>query len=1325
MSKHPSISVLILVLLCGSISLTAQPLIPVQKFITRPVQTPAGIVFSDNQRSALYLYQDDQLTELVSAPGCGYYFSLSPDRQTLGFKLIRPDGRQVPALIDLASTEITELHTPVAQAGQVSFTRDGRHGYTLGNTLHISDGRTFDLVSYANLAPLSPDGQWVTFNDDQDQLWLLELNSGRRQQITDPAGSYYYPQWSPNGHYLLYQRMDGQLRVYDLNATQTYILGKGHAPAWSEDSQSIVYYKKEIAGPQLKNTDLYLSRFDGSLVRQLTDTPDRFEMDPGFTADDRQLLCHTYDRQELLVFSYDQKRQRLDTPLIMLDIKKKTFELNYFPKSKDIQTTQSMDVPYLHQVYDVPNWFWGYYACGPTTAAMLLSYYDILPKWETDCASPSQHVSYWGRYICEKYRYNEVYYQWGSSPAGHATGYGGYGYMWGLGSPNSKMADYYENHGLNCDQDWNAQGYWSKVTADINDGYPYTLCVWLTGSGHLILAKGIVSGQHTVICNDPYGDRNTYGYPSYDGDGALYDWPGYNHGNTNLAYAGSGVPWTVSAHYTPLAPADTLVDDLHVNKGFYLHAEEPASMIYYRDKKAGYHNHYWYIYTTTSTVGDTCYAKWTPAIPDYGNYEVQAYIPVLDNATHQARYVVTHAEGRDTAIIDQAAQAGDWVSLGMYVFAPGNSGSVKLGDATGISGERIAFDALRWKERGTLVIDFTTADTLGLAPHTARFTEQVQYQPEDCQFRWDFGDGQVSNAQNPIHVYKDPGCYTVSLTVDYGLNQYTETKPNYIQVDSAAAGDFALLNPPDRELLITRTPFFYWQSADTSQRLTQTQFATLSAHTQNEQITIQPPLSGAGKDLDHYQLFIHTNSDFQDIMPLETQTNYLRIPEPLADDREYYWMVQAVSATQDTNRSAVWSFKINTANTPPAPFTLLAPDSGEVVKTLQPAFAWQTAEDHDIDEQVTYQLKLGTSPGNFSTLYNGPNTSYTPDQDLPDNALLYWQVIATDLAGAVTENTAGWIPFYTNPQNEPPRAVQLVTPEEHSVTNTLQPVFRWTAATDPDPLDQVSYELNYWISDNPGRILSQKADTTQTSTYPLIDNQIFRWTVLSKDLHDATTTTDTMTFGVDLDPEPPQNFSTLYPADGAQGVPAEVTFTWEVASDPDPFADITYQLKYSPDFADPNAATYTQETRDTTLTLSLAHNTHYEWYVIAKDEDGQTCQANQGTFYSFQTGNTAVAETHPIPREFALWQNYPNPFNPDTRIRYAVPQRAQVRLTIYNVAGQCIATPVNQVQTPGYYAFHWQPAQSGSGIYFYQLQARPLAPDAPPFSAFRKCILLK
>jgi M6 family metalloprotease-like protein len=90
---------------------------------------------------------------------------------------------------------------------------------------------------------------------------------------------------------------------------------------------------------------------------------------------------------------------------------------------------------------------------------------------------------------------------------------------------------------------------------------------------------------------------------------------------------------------------------------------------------------------------------------------------------------------------------------------------------------------------------------------------------------------------------------------------------------------------------------------------------------------------------------------------------------------------------------------------------------------------------------------------------------------------------------------------------------------------------------------------------------------------------------------------------------------------------------------------------------------------------------------------------------------TSVAETGDAPtNEFELQQNYPNPFNPTTTIAFRVPQTLPVRLTVYNLLGQEVATLVDETKQPGQYTAIWQGVnQQGqlvsSGVYLYVLEA--------------------
>ncbi len=81
------------------------------------------------------------------------------------------------------------------------------------------------------------------------------------------------------------------------------------------------------------------------------------------------------------------------------------------------------------------------------------------------------------------------------------------------------------------------------------------------------------------------------------------------------------------------------------------------------------------------------------------------------------------------------------------------------------------------------------------------------------------------------------------------------------------------------------------------------------------------------------------------------------------------------------------------------------------------------------------------------------------------------------------------------------------------------------------------------------------------------------------------------------------------------------------------------------------------------------------------------------------TGLTSTVQT------YQLSQNYPNPFNPSTIIRYALPARTPVTLTVFNTLGQQVAALVNESEDAGIYEVRFDGGGLASGVYFYRLQA--------------------
>lgn len=91
-------------------------------------------------------------------------------------------------------------------------------------------------------------------------------------------------------------------------------------------------------------------------------------------------------------------------------------------------------------------------------------------------------------------------------------------------------------------------------------------------------------------------------------------------------------------------------------------------------------------------------------------------------------------------------------------------------------------------------VDFTADVLAGDIPLSVQFTEDVNPGVGNIASRlWDFGDGNTSDQENPLHTYTVAGTYTVSLTVTNDFEgTTTKTKTDYIT---------ALPNTPRIELL--------------------------------------------------------------------------------------------------------------------------------------------------------------------------------------------------------------------------------------------------------------------------------------------------------------------------------------------------------------------------------------------------------------------------------------------------------------------------------------------------------------------------------------------
>ena len=140
-------------------------------------------------------------------------------------------------------------------------------------------------------------------------------------------------------------------------------------------------------------------------------------------------------------------------------------------------------------------------------------------------------------------------------------------------------------------------------------------------------------------------------------------------------------------------------------------------------------------------------------------------------------------------------------------------------------------------------------------------------------------------------------------------------------------------------------------------------------------------------------------------------------------------------------------------------------------------------------------------------------------------------------------------------------------------------------------------------------------------------------------------------------------------------------------------------------------------------------NVSYAWF----DQRGVTILSytNNSDSTNFTTASIVEAEFNPtsinqesnfVPDHIILDQNYPNPFNPNTVISYQLPVSGDVKLNVFDMLGNEIATLVDEYKPAGSYKVDFKSTvvshQLASGVYFYKLKAGP-------FAETKKMILMK
>ncbi len=697
--------------------------------------TPYGLLCTDGRHAGLYaLNPESGLQVLSRKPGAGrnivsgeagILFKECPAGEPQRVVLVSKDGRTVIFEGDYFSgpfdcTANTFLIAENNRIRKFDYTGEEIAGWT--------------IAGFPAWAACS--AEQLFYTGESGGLGIVDLRSGELSEVCDYGEITFSRITAGSEGLLLAEKSSGGFAVLDTEGNPIFENSDCYFPSWTGDG-NIICSRLEFDG--MEPAGGRVCRIDPANGAESLLSREGIPLYP-LELNDGRITWSSADEHGLRSF---------DMPLLP------DLETDFSTDNPDAH----IDVPYMHQRWDTPDWFNGSWSCGPTSCMMTVQYYMMLTPDSLWASYPSPgHWSLWGNYIPDEYTFlGYTYDVLGESPGGVMVP-GAHGFICPDGGAWwNNMVDFLNRHEVYSA--W-AGTSWSTLTSQIDNDYPVVCSSNVLGSGHIILLNGYYA-NHTIVVNDPYGDANESGWGSYyNGKDVLYDWPGYNNGHVEI-----GVSQLFYAQAQIPAEPDTLVDDC--SRGFFKY----GNCRFWHLTGSGYGGSAWWTYSTAA-LPDTCIAQWYPELSFEGDYDVSVYIP-SDHASATGIYKLQTSSGLEQISLDQGLYSGQWVLLG--TFNLDFDSYLRLGDYTGTASQYIAFDAALFSPSGTGVSGESSLIPL----------QDIDLWPNPCA---ELASIHLPSANDgaSVDVYDNSGRLISSVSA----SEFTETM--HLDVSSFAAGVYLL-----------------------------------------------------------------------------------------------------------------------------------------------------------------------------------------------------------------------------------------------------------------------------------------------------------------------------------------------------------------------------------------------------------------------------------------------------------------------------------------------------------------------------------------------------
>jgi hypothetical protein len=261
----------------------------------------------------------------------------------------------------------------------------------------------------------------------------------------------------------------------------------------------------------------------------------------------------------------------------------------------------------------------------------------------------------------------------------------------------------------------------------------------------------------------------------------------------------------------------------------------------------------------------------------------------------------------------------------------------------------------------------------------------------------------------------------------------------------------------------------------------------------------------------------------------------------LTANTAYYWQVRANNAIGTTYADGSdTAFRVFTTVSPPGAFSKINPTNGVTGMSTSATLTWQAGA-----RASSYEYCYDTSNDGACSGWTNTSTALSVGlTGLTANTTYYWQVRANNAIGTTYADGSGSA-FWTFTTSSPPGAFTKISPANSATGQPTSLTLSWTGSSNAP-----SYEYCYdttndsacsgWTSAGTALSVGLSRLTPSTTYYWQVRAYKSGWTTYADG--------SDLAFWVFTTASPPGAFTKISPANGATGLPTNVTLSWLASS---------------------------------------------------------------------------------------------------------------------------------------------------------------------------------